>query len=416
VKETVVRIEKLAPTGEGVARTSSGVGFVEGALPGELVATNVYQVKRNFWRGRVSVVREPSDDRIEGDHADCAGCDWAFFEPSVARRTKQELFRETMQRLGRLDAATFGELPIEASPPGYRLRARLHVSGSAVGYFSPGTHRVVSAGDCEALAPALRARLPVVERALRESGLEASEVALLENVDGSKRVCRLRIEGSSADGADLAARLSGFDGVRVIGASGTTLHETGPAALDLAVGDRVFRVSVGSFFQANRYLVGPLRAAVAREARRVPAGLALDVFGGVGLFAGVLLDAGHRVVSVEGDPGAAADARATFSRWDDGAACEAVEGSVEEFLRRDDRRFSCVVADPPRAGLGRELARALAGRAEKALVYVSCDPATLARDLPVILEEGFTVRSATLFDLFAFTHRVEAMVALERAA
>ncbi len=83
---------------------------------------------------------------------------------------------------------------------------------------------------------------------------------------------------------------------------------------------------------------------------------------------------------------------------------------------RTTRRFTCVVADPPRAGLGKELARELAERTEEVFVYVSCDPATLARDLPAILAEGFAIRTATLFDLFAFTHRVEALVSLERAA
>jgi tRNA/tmRNA/rRNA uracil-C5-methylase (TrmA/RlmC/RlmD family) len=93
-----------------------------------------------------------------------------------------------------------------------------------------------------------------------------------------------------------------------------------------------------------------------------------------------------------------------------------VEGALEDFLSRDGRRFACVVADPPRAGLGRDLARELARRTDRTFVYVSCDPATLARDLPAILEVGFAIRTAALFDLFAFTHRVEALVSLERAA
>ncbi len=416
MSERTVRIEKLAPTGEGIARTDDGVGFVEGALPGELVATNVYQVKRRFWRGRVTAVREASAERIEGEHADCAGCDWAFFEPAAARRAKRELFRETMQRLGHLDPTPFGELPVEPSPPGYRLRARLHVVGSAIGYFAPGTHRLASAADCEAIAQATRRLLPSIEAALRASGVAASEVATLENSEGSRRVCRLTISGSRGDAEDAAARLMGFSGVRVLDAAGATLHERGDAALDLSVGGRAFRVSVDSFFQGNRHLVGALYDAVAAEARRAAAGLALDVFGGVGLFAGAILDAGHRVVSVEGGRAAAADAAATVSRWEDGPDAELVQSAVEEFLRRDPRRFSCVVADPPRTGLGRDLARELARRAERLLVYVSCDPATLARDLPVILAEGFTIRAATLFDLFAFTHRVEALVSLERVA
>jgi tRNA/tmRNA/rRNA uracil-C5-methylase (TrmA/RlmC/RlmD family) len=204
--------------------------------------------------------------------------------------------------------------------------------------------------------------------------------------------------------------------VRVVDERGAILHEEGVAALDIRIESRTFRVSADTFFQGNRHLVGALYRAVGSEARRAPAGDALDAFGGVGLFAGALLDAGYRVVSVESDPGAAADAAATLSRWDDGGRCRPVAGALEDFLHQDARRFSCVVADPPRAGLGRDLTRELARRTEHAFVYVSCDPATLARDLSAILEEGFTIRTATLFDLFAFTHRVEALVSLERAA
>ena len=416
VPQKIVRIEKLAPTGEGIARTESGVGFVDGALPGELVATNVYQVKKNFWRGRVAAVREPSAQRVGGPHADCPGCDWAFFEDGAARRTKQELFRETMQRLGRLDPAAFGELPLVGSPPEYRMRVRMHVEEARVGFFAPGTHRVVAAGACEAIGKGTRRLLPAVESALRESGVAAREVAILEDVPGTARVVRVTASATPSSCARLAERLSGFDGVRVLDASGATLDERGEAALDIVVGGRAFHVSVDSFFQGNRHLVGPLSAAVGQEARSAPEGLALDAFGGAGLFAGALLDAGHRVVSVESDPGAAADAAATFSGWEDGGRCEAVRSPLADFLRSDGRHFSCVVADPPRAGLGADLARALAERAERLFVYVSCDPATLARDLPAVLEEGFAIRSATLFDLFAFTHRVEAVISLERAA
>jgi tRNA/tmRNA/rRNA uracil-C5-methylase (TrmA/RlmC/RlmD family) len=175
-------------------------------------------------------------------------------------------------------------------------------------------------------------------------------------------------------------------------------------------------VSVDTFFQGNRHLVEPLYAAVRDSARHSPPGDALDAFGGAGLFAGALLDAGHRVTSVEGDPGAAADARATLEAWPDLERCETVEADVRGHLERDDRRFSCVVVDPPRAGLGSELARELASRAEHGFVYVSCDPATLGRDLTVLLSEGFVIRKAVLYDLFALTHRVEALISLERAA
>src|SRR5262249_7907124 len=124
-----VAIEKLAPTGEGVARTADGVGFVERALPGEFVETNVYEVRKRFWRGRVRAVRVPSPDGIGGPHADWAGCDWAHFDPIPALPARRELFLETLRRIGRIDPSAVGEIAVgNPSPPGYRLRTRLHVS------------------------------------------------------------------------------------------------------------------------------------------------------------------------------------------------------------------------------------------------------------------------------------------------
>src|SRR5262249_17865965 len=151
--------------------------------------------------------------------------------------------------------------------------------------------------------------------------------------------------------------------------------------LDIAIAGRAFPISVDTFFQANRFLAPALFGDVAAEAADVPAGAALDAFGGAGLFAGALLDAGHRVQTVESDPGAVGDARRARESWRDGDRWEIAASTVEGFLEEDDRTFDAVVVDPPRAGLGVPLARALAGRARRRLVYVSCDPATLARDL-----------------------------------
>jgi tRNA/tmRNA/rRNA uracil-C5-methylase (TrmA/RlmC/RlmD family) len=393
------------------------VGFVDGALPGELVATTLYEVRKRFWRGSLRAVIEPSPDRVDGPHAGCAGCDWAHFAPAAARAAKRELFFETMQRIGKLDPAHFGELAVAASEPGYRLRTRLHARGGEPGYYAPGTHRVVSAAACEAIAPETRGLLPGTGEAIVSTGAAVSEVATLEDLAGARRLIRATVSGDPARAAQLGLALSeAFQGVRVQSEDGRKMLERGARSLDLAVGGRTFDVSVDSFFQGNRFLVPELSADVAAAAAGVEPGAALDAFGGVGLFAGALAAAGHRVVSVESDADAVADARRTKQRWKDGDRWEIEAASITRFLEEDDRRFACVVADPPRAGLGAQLSRDLARRAEALFLYVSCDPATLARDLPAILSEGFRIRHAKLYDLFAFTHRVEALVALERAA
>ena len=414
----VVRIEKLAGTGEGIARTADGVGFIDRALPDELVETNVYEVRKRFWRGSLLAVREPSSARVGGPHATCAGCDWAHFDLEAAREAKRSLFLETLQRLGKLDPGPFGAPDVAASASGYRLRARFHVSekrgAGTVGFFAPGTHRVVSAASCEALSPETRATLPKLQQAV--AGTVVSEIALLEDLSGAHRLVEAAVASDPAAASLLAERLSEVvDGVRLVDADGRTLVERGARFLSLEVGGRPFSLSAGTFFQANRHLVGTLQADVAAEARQAAPGEALDAFGGVGLFAGALLDAGHRAVSVEAGASAVADARRTRELWGDRESWEIHASPVAEFLAAEDRGFSCVVADPPRAGLGPELARQLAKRAKRLFVYVSCDPATLARDLPAVLAEGFVLRRARLYDLFAFTHRVEALVSFERA-
>ncbi len=322
-----------------------------------------------------------------------------------------------MQRIGKLDPASLGEAPVAESAPGYRLRTRLHAAGGAPGFFAPGTHRVVSAAACEAIASGTRALLPAAGDLIASSGAAVSEVATLEDLPGVRRLVRATVSGDPARAAELGLALSGiFQGVRIRSEDGKKMLERGARFLDLDVGGRAFDVSVDSFFQGNRSLVPELFADVAAEAGRAEPGAALDAFGGAGLFAGALAEAGHRVVSVESDPEAVADARRTKERWPDGERWEIEADPIARFLAQDDRRFACVVADPPRAGLGVELARELARRSEALFLYVSCDPATLARDLPAILAEGFRIRGTKLYDLFAFTHRVEALVALERTA
>ena len=165
-------------------------------------------------------------------------------------------------------------------------------------------------------------------------------------------------------------------------------------------------------------------------AAAVQAGTALDAYGGSGLFAGALLEAGHGVTSVEGNADAVENARLARDRWglenknanarahaDADVRGRAATWRIErapvlEFAKRDPRREDVIVVDPPRAGLGLPLAAALARRARKRIVYVSCDPATLARDLAVFRESGWEVADARLYDLFALTHRVEAVLAL----
>jgi 23S rRNA (uracil1939-C5)-methyltransferase len=399
------------------------VGFVAGALPGEEVDAEVEEVHRSFWRGRAVAVVAGSRDRTGAPAEACPGCDWGHFEPAAARMAKRGLFLETMQRIGKLPAETFGDLPIVPSELAYRIRNRFHVEGRGanlvVGQFAGRSHRVLPVSACRAITPQTAELLPPVRDALAACDAAVSELATLEDATGERRLARAtlgeisRRQIATESEAVGKALTSFFEGVKVVDRDGRAVFQAGEARLPLEVGGRPFLVSVDSFFQGNRHLAGALLADVGQAAGTRP-GDALDAFGGVGFFAAALLDAGHSVTSVEGNPAAARDAAKTRRAWEDADRWRIVPSSVAGFLSSSSRRFDIVVVDPPRAGLAR-LALPIGERARRRLVYVSCDPATLARDLAELLSV-FDVVDARLYDLFPLTHRVESVITLVRRA
>ena len=327
-----------------------------------------------------------------------------------------------MQRIGKIPPAAFGELPIAASPLEYRIRSRFHLSGRGdglvLGQFAPRSHRIESVAGCRALTPATALLLPRVRDALAASGAVVAELATIEDPSGERRLARAVLgetgkRQSRTDAQAVIGALSPlFDGVRVVDRDGRALAEAGEPRLAVEVAGRTFLVSAETFFQGNRHLAAQLSADVARAGGSGPAE-ALDAFGGVGFFAAALLAAGDSVTSVEGSASAARDAVKTRPRWPDADRWRIVPSSVESFLSSSTRRFDRVVADPPRSGLG-PLATSLGDRARKTFVAVSCEPATLARDLPPLIAEGLAITDARLYDLFPLTHRVEAVVTLVR--
>jgi 23S rRNA (uracil1939-C5)-methyltransferase len=416
-----VTIEKLAPTGEGIARTPDGVGFVAGALPGEEVEAEVEELRKNFWRGRSTQVHRASAHRVGGPHAGCPGCDWAHFDTVEALQAKKELFLETMERIGGQPGDLFGDLPAEASPPRYRLRNRWHVSGEGaavtIGYFKARTHRVEPLIDCEAVSLETIALLPRFREGIARTGARVESLAILESSDSAQRLIQALLppgQTPSAARGVLSALSPLAAGVEIGGTTGGARLQAGAPALTITIGGRPFPICVDTFIQANRFLVGRLSEAIRELARSSPSGRALDAFGGSGLFAGALLDAGHVVTTVEGSRSAVRDAERARAIWPDGNRWDIVSSDVASFVARQTRDFDLAVVDPPRAGLGLELSGLLARRVASRILYVSCEPATLARDLPAILEKGFRISGARLYDLFAATHRIEAILVLDR--
>ena len=317
------------------SKTSDGVGFVAGALPGEEVEAEVLEVRKKFWKGRAAAIFSRSPLRLSGTHAEgCAGCDWSHFdvEAALAGQARSLPGNDGADRRG-CRPILFGELPIEPSPLAYRLRNRFHSAGrgesTQLGYFLPRTHRVESAGDCEALCESMRAALPRLRDAIAASGAAVAEIATVENLDGGRRLARAALPS----GCRPPRRQRGPPGSlrslrRSLGRQRRGSDPRRAAANGASGSDQGSRFPADGRAPSFRSTGISWRLSPPPSRRRphpfLP-GRALDLFGGVGFFAGALLDAGHEVVTVEANHAAVEQAQAARKRWRrrvlDGPAC-----------------------------------------------------------------------------------------------
>jgi tRNA/tmRNA/rRNA uracil-C5-methylase (TrmA/RlmC/RlmD family) len=274
--------------------------------------------------------------------------------------------------------------------------------------------------SCEVVSESLLARLPAVREALVEAKAPECELQTLEGRSGAPLLGELRFERRIPVPEQIARLLHGpLDGVRVV-VAGRLAASKGPSTLDLEAGGARFRVSVSSFFQANRFLLDTFldeARAVARAAAAAGTSRgALDLYAGAGFLTRPLLEAGFDTDAVESDPFSSADLTANLAAWRaEGlpGRGRAVATDVESHVARMREPFDVVFADPPREGLSPVVRQALSRIWPRSLFLVSCDPATFARDLAALLPR-FRVRSLTLLDLFPGTHHVETLAELER--
>ena len=420
-------IERAVAGGRMLARADGRVVLVAGAIPGETVRARIERVERGVAFARVEAVLTPSPDRRQPFfEAACGGGVYAHVEPARQTALKGEVILDGLRRGAGL--AWERPLAVAASPErGYRLRARLHVRDGRLGFFKEGTHVLCDAAPSAQLdAATLDAAHRLVGGLGAIFGAPSTEsLEISENLDGSERAVHLHPLDRALLATSLPAALSAR--LLVDGLSGVSVATTGGGAVTLAgdpaVADDLSRIASGaaagirlrrhaaSFFQGNRFLVGALTSAVVEA---VPDGPVWDLYAGVGLFATALAAAGHdRVTAVEGDAVSAGDLRANAAAFDGRVAVDA--RAVEDVLATTTLPADAVVVvDPPRTGLSKAVTAALAASAVRRVVYVSCDVATLARDIKVLMAAGFAVDSVAGFDLFPNTAHVETLAVLVR--
>ncbi len=428
-----VRIEKLVYGGEGLGHYEGSTVFVPYVLPGEVVAVRPTERKKKFVRGKPLHIVTPAPERVSAPcphFAACGGCHYQHIPYEAQLKYKAEILRETLSRIGHVQWD--GEIRAHPSPAlGYRNRAQWKVRSagdsstpgarSAVGYSRAGSSALLPVQECPILAPALAETL----RALTSLGAAGRLPATLKEVEA---FCdaggqRLLVNASCSEfGApprklaeSLRAALPGVESLLLHEAQRDRFELDGPGYISYAAAGGRFRVGHLSFFQVNRFLVDELVRAVADGPS---GGLALELFAGVGLFTLPLARQFGRVVAVESNEAALRDLQANLDSA--GVTAEALALDVEKYLASCRESPDLVVLDPPRAGAGHAAIARLIALGPPRITYLSCDPATLARDLaaltgaPLFNTAPYAITEMRLFDIFPQTYHIESLVRLEK--
>ena len=417
-----VRAERPVAGGAMLAHDDGCVVLVTGAIPGERVRARVDARRRDVIHATVAEVLEPDADRRDGpEDSACGGQVYQHIRYERQLVLKSQIVRDALHHIGRFQEV--GAVPVVGSPErGYRLRARLHLGRNGLGFLRAGTHETCDVAQTGQLLPeteqvvtALGERLGC-SRAVRAS---LSHVDISENVAADERVVHFALKQRlEYRRLATATQVRGVRGVTVRPARGGLDRIAGVptvgdpvAALARGVGNTsaVLRRHAASFFQSNRYVAPALVAAVCR---RVPPGPVLDLYAGVGLFAVTLATHGASAVcAVERDGIAVVDLMRNARPF--GSQLQVVDARVESYLsRRTSPIEGTVVVDPPRAGLARGLVERLAALHAGTVVYVSCDPATLARDLQQFRDAGYDASDVQAFDQFPNTPHIELVATL----
>ena len=422
-----VTIEKLIYGGDGLAHHDGATVFVPYVIPGEVVSIETTERKKKFVRGRTERMVTPSPERAAAPCLHflvCGGCHYQHIPYASQLRYKEEILRETLRRIGKIDWQ--GAIATHAaSPLNYRNRAQWKVraaddgASAEIGYFRAESSALVPIKTCPILSPRLEETLRAIRAMIAGGGLPPSlrEVEAFADSTDESILLTLSLAQMPTAAANLAAAVRSAmpwaASVLFQTVSQSRMELFGPGHIEYAANGFTFRVSHFSFFQVNRFLAGEMAAAVASA---VGGGaLAVDLFAGVGLFSLPLAKSFKRVIAVESNPVAVRDCEANAAANRERAGkLEIREADSLDFLRRFRETPDCIVLDPPRAGLSPEGAARIAKLAAPRIVYVSCEPSTLARDLAAFIADGYEIATIDFFDLFPQTFHIETLVKLQR--
>jgi 23S rRNA (uracil1939-C5)-methyltransferase len=429
-----LRIEKALYGGAGLSRIPDTEGDLAGkaiftplALPGEVVDAHITEDKRSFVNAELDAVLEPSLLRTTPTcpyFGACGGCSYQHAVYAHQLEIKSAILLETLER------ARIQNIPaihtVSGNPWRYRNRIRLHVQANpfALCYRERRSHQLLPVAECPIAAPLLEKATAVVTELGESLKLSdfCDEIEFFINAEENSLLISFlaaRANRGSREALSKICKALQESLPQLRGGGLFNAEDKQPPRLTATWGAETllyraanfnYRVGLDSFFQVNRYLVDALVEFVTlKQSGR----LAWDLYAGIGLFARALTASFERVIAVESAPSSSADLRDNLKD----TSHRAIEATTLDFLRKQKASSTppdLVVVDPPRAGLGSAVTSLLSQIGPKQIVYVSCDPATLSRDLAALVDSSYDLQTITMVDLFPQTFHLESVSVLAR--
>jgi 23S rRNA (uracil1939-C5)-methyltransferase len=449
-----LRLDSLAAGGEAVGRHDGLAVFVEYGAPGDVAQVRVTHAASNFARGTIKTLVEPGPARVGAPcpyFPACGGCQWQHLDYAFQLRAKEQILRESLARIGGREPQSMGPAlgmahPFDAgesTPWRYRGAAEYSVAPPsdttppALGFLRARSSEVIPIADCLVQHPlnieVLRAVNDwLAHRGTGELWLVRTRASFAEERALVTLVSRAPEPTAEALAGHLLRALPAVAGVSALVARSRrdqhhrlSHHIAGEQFIFDEIAGRRYRISADTFFQVNARQAAHLAALVQEMAQLRRDEVVLDAYCGTGVFLLALAEQAGQAVGIESNPAAVRDGRANLRRAGVTNAAlvrEKVERALP-FMAQGRRRESggvgaarahVVVLDPPRQGCGRQVINAVAALGPRAVIMVSCDTATLARDVALLAEHGYALRRSVVVDMFPHSWRVESVTLCER--
>lgn len=418
MKDCKVTIERIVHGGNGLGYVNGQVIFVPFSVPGDELSVDVISFQKKVQWGEIKQIITPSPARVEPfcpHFTLCGGCQWQHISPDKQLEYKQLIVSDTLARLGGLRDVKVNSCLPSPMLQGYRHRVRFHGqrNGKEIGFYRPGSHTVVPIRSCQILSPEINRCLEQVSGFLVRHPIKGlTEIQFMQGSD-SEVILTLMLRKM----ADISRIECFLEQLPLAGITVCTKSDRknawGAGSVSMKVAGREFQVSSGVFFQANPSLLPTL---IKQVQKTLPTGnVGMELYSGVGVFSICLSHKIRKLINFELNPFACKN---TIANLQTNKIRNVISYSLSaesgfELLSAREIKPDIVILDPPREGVSSAVCKALLKVMPKRIVYISCNPATLARDLKIILgSDRYQLMEIQPLDMFPHTSHIEIVTSL----